>query len=510
MAFKELIDSAWYNLSKIFVPTSVIGGLQITDSSIRYMELRAADGSAQIVVNKSLRLPPGLLEDGKVKDRAGFLAALKFLKHQVTLNSKRKLNVALTIPTGDVYVQAFSIPKLSGAALDEAIKLNLLVISPNPIDKTYYSWKVVGGEIRAENQMEILGVFALRDVIDGLSSVVEEAGFGIAAIEFSSLSLVRILNSYKLIQKNLSYLLIKLTQDGLIFMILKNGELYFNYFHSWDKVAYETAGISVASVLEIIKAESQRVLNFYYSHWGGQVSNIILITGVLTPQISNFIKSEYPDFALTVVDSSKDNLHGARGAALRGLIPRIQDEDINLMGEKVINAFWRDQVFNFIGIWRNTILIVMGFMLVVFIASDFFLIKEYKGIKEVAAVNLQRPETTELAALKTQVAEFNGLVKAVSAAKSLKSDVAPFITKVNSIAAQSGVTISRFGLRTVGLDVNLSGIAPTQDKIIDFKNKIAALPEVYEVDLPLSAIAPNPSGGFSFNTTFKIRALKGF
>jgi len=511
MSFGSIIDSLWHNLSKVFVPTSVVGGLQITDSSIRYVELRPGGPAMHtVVVDKSLRLPPGVLEEGRIKDRNGFVAALKFLKHQISFNAKRNLNVVLTIPAGDVYVQTFSIPNLSGAALEEAVKLNLQVISPNPIDKTYYSWKIVGGMVKDVNQVEILGVFSLRETIDDLSSAVEEAGFGVAAIEFSSLSLVRILNSLKLIEKDVAYLLIKLTQDGLIFMIIKNGELYFNYFHSWGKASFENDNVSVAAVLDIIKTESQRVLNFYYSHLGGQINDVLLITAVLTDQIAGVIKSEYPNFGLKVVNSARNNFHGAWGAALRGLVPRIQDNDINLMGEKVVNAFWRDQIFSFVSVWRNTVLIVLGFMLVVFIASDLFLAKEIKNIREIAAISLKRPETSELAGLQAKVTEFNNLVAAALSARNLVNDVTPFLKKMNSMAIDNGITVSRLGLHAAALDVNLSGTARTQDQIIAFKNKLAALPQVSDVSLPLSGIVPDANRGFSFSTTFKLKTLNGF
>lgn len=507
MSFKSAVASIWYNLSKIFVPTSAVAGLQITDSSLRYVELKPNGKSTPLVVaDRSLRLPPGIMENGRIKDRGAFLAALRSLKRLIALNSKRKLNVILTVPAGNVYAQSFSVPKLSGVALEEAVKLNLQVISPNPLDKTYYSWKIVGGQLQDSNQMEILGVFALRELVDELSSVVEEASFGIAAIEFSGLSFVRILNSLGIAEPSVTYLLIKLTQDGLVFMIIKNEELYFNYFHSWGKIAYENGSIPVSSALDIIKTESQRIMNFYYSHRGEQIKDIILISPVLSVQIADLIKSEYPTLKLSMVDSSKSNFHGALGAALRGLIPRIQDEDINLMGAKVMNAFWRDQVFNFIAIWRNTVLLVMGFMIIVFATADLFLIKQSEEISMAAAID-QKSAAGELETLRSKAEEFNTLVASALKARDLTRRITPFMNNLNSIASENGVTFPHIGFSVAGLTINLSGAAPAQDKIINFKNKLAAVSNVAAVSLPLSGIAPGPSGGFTFLMTVTLKAL---
>ena len=86
------------------MPLPSVGGFQITNSELRFLELRQEEkGNLSVARIGSLRLPPGIIESGKIKDRANFIAALKSLRDQIVLKDKRVVNVVLMISIGDVY-----------------------------------------------------------------------------------------------------------------------------------------------------------------------------------------------------------------------------------------------------------------------------------------------------------------------------------------------------------------------------------------------------------------------
>lgn len=500
MKFSKLLQK----LNKIFLPSGVVSGLQITNSALRFLHLKLDRGNLFVVKNASLRLPPGIIESGAIKDRANFVSALNKLHGQIEVNPQKNINVILTIPTGDVYAQAFNVPAIQGENFEEAVKLNLQVISPVPLDQTYYSWKVVGDTNRVGGQRELLGVFVQKEIIDGFVSCLEEAGFGVAGIEFSSLSMARLLYFYRIINKDSSYLLVKMTQEGLIFMILRNGNLYFDYFHSWDKFTNEGKGVTIDAINAIIYAESQRVLNFYSSHWGGQIKKIILITPALIKEIAEFLKSSYPSFEIAVLSSDKENLHGVKGAALRGLVSTPLDPDINLMNPEGMNAFYQDQSLVFIKFWASIAVTVMVFLFAIFGSADFFLNKYAETAAANMNVSLSVSDAKELSVLQADADKFNGAVGFIEKYKGESYSLSSLLASINGVL-DSGIIVSRIFLGGSDNTGALEGLAKDQDTFTSFKNRLSNLPNVSDVNLPLSNINAQSNGEVYFSLTFKLK-----
>lgn len=495
-------------VNKFLIPKKAVAGLQVTNSDLRFLELAIDKGNIFIKRSATLRLPPGIIEHGRVKDKPNFIAALKNLRSQVTKKESENVNIVLTIPTGDVYAQAFNIPKVAKSGLEEAVNLNLQVISPIPMDRTYYSWKVVGEGDKmfssgGAGQIELLGVFVEKSIIEDYTDCLEASGFGIAGIEFSSLSMARLLSHYKVIDDKSSYLLIKMTQEGLIFMILKNGNLYFDYFHSWDKFAGEGKGVTIDSINDIIYSEGQRIMNFYASHWGGAIKNIVLITPALVDEISQFIQKTYPALSLYAISSDKENLHGVRGAALRGAVQSPLEADINLMNPARFSAFYEDQIIVFTGFWRNVVITIMAFLLIAYGLTDMFLrnrATEARGM----AVGGETPGAPELAALENKASQFNSLLANVESFKGPDPNLYEHFSQIDSVF-DSGIEVSRLRLQGGNSEAVIDGVGRDQETVIVFKNKLTALQNVQDVQLPLNNIQPQPDGRVSFSIIFKLR-----
>ena len=90
MDFKKVLKK----VNRLVFPTPKIGGLEITDSVINFYDL--SNGGTPVV---SLRLPPGIMEDGKVRhgEEANFTEALRTIHSQITADSKKIINVIFKI-----------------------------------------------------------------------------------------------------------------------------------------------------------------------------------------------------------------------------------------------------------------------------------------------------------------------------------------------------------------------------------------------------------------------------
>ncbi len=104
-----------------------VGGMEVSDSTIRLVYFDGKDW-----VLGGVRLEPGVVQMGKVKNHDRFVEALKSVKLQVfgKKYEKRPINVVASLSSISIYSQVFSLPIIKGENLDKAIQLNIQMVSP--------------------------------------------------------------------------------------------------------------------------------------------------------------------------------------------------------------------------------------------------------------------------------------------------------------------------------------------------------------------------------------------
>lgn len=499
MSFKKLL--------KFLNPAPAVGALEITDSTLRF--LRIDNGN---LVKASLGLPPGIIEDGKIKDRPNFVAALKNLHHQIA-SVKKKTPIIISISANNVYSQVFTIPFLSEKRLEDAAKLNLQMISPTEIKDAYYDWQIVGETSAEGGQLEILGAFVNSSLVDELSNALSETDFEVVGAEFSSLALARTVKEVGAgADFNRACILLDISGDGLNFMILRNGNLYFNYFHSWRSLAAgkenePVNGVSVAILEEFIQREIQRLVSFFSTHWSGKIEEVVLVSESLKAEIAKLIQEKLSlkvrELALKEYSGLTANWFGILGAALRGQIPRSQDKFISLAAAGTEERYYRWQILNFIRIWRNAILASLGFIFLVFMIVDSFLARNLSSLNRKLSLNLALPAVSEINFLRDQAKEFNRLVDLASKANEKSTKRSPLFETLSVLAGRA-ITLERVYADYSNNSVFINGTASNETAAINFKNRLASEPNFSEVFLPLASIETNRDGTVAFQVSFKM------
>ncbi|NCQ02589.1 hypothetical protein GW816_00820, partial [Candidatus Wolfebacteria bacterium] len=72
----------------ILNPQPGIGGLEISDSALKFVLIKENK-----LTFTSLNLPAGTLEEGKIKNKENFKAALSKLHSQITFRTKKKIYI---------------------------------------------------------------------------------------------------------------------------------------------------------------------------------------------------------------------------------------------------------------------------------------------------------------------------------------------------------------------------------------------------------------------------------
>lgn len=494
-------------LLNLINPQPVIGGLEISNSGLRFVRIKKDD-----LLSAGLELPAGVVEEGKIKDNSQLTAALSKLHSQITRRKKKKIYVIVGIPDINVYTQVFNLPVIGSNQLEEAAQLNLQMVSPIDFSDAYSDWQTVGESALDGRQTEILGALAPKKIIIDFSNALEQAGFGVAAIEFPALSLTRLaVHSGTGVDAQTPYLLFRLDNDGLNLNIIKNGNLYFNHFEPWLALAKTKEGkISFSDFKDSIIGEVQKVLNFYETHWEGKVNKVILTGSGLIEETAKILSEnlflEVQPLVLQKFNQLSPDYYVALGLALRGLFPRSQDAVVSLASVGTEDKFQQYRIINFINIWRNIVFASLIFMSVVFGLTYWFLFETLES-SAVLSDAAKMPEIAELNILQEEARNFNKKIEFLLQAKQAAFNWSPIFEKINNLADSAGISLGRIFIQSLETPLIINAKAPSQTAAVNFKNLLIQEPRFIDVDLPLSRIILSVDGSAEFNISFNLRNL---
>jgi len=489
---------------KLLNPPPKIGGLEITDHSIRYLVL------GQKLKQASLRLPAGIIEDGQIKNKDNFVAALTSLHKQIT-RFKKPLNVIVSISAANVYTQVFSLPLVARGKIDQAARLNLQMISPIDVNSAYYDWQLIGEESEKKNRLDLMGAFAVSKFIDDLVESLSSARFVTVAVESAPSSLSRAISH--LFVKELAgkpHLVFSLSTDGLDFFILKDNDLYFNRFISWTTLQGENGGgkVDFAVVKDVVNTELKKILNFYTSKWGGVIEDLVLVSATsnkeLVVSIKKNLKIDIHEFSLSKYPDLTVSWGMVLGVALRGLVPRAKDHFISLISVGTEERFQQSRILGFASFWRSVILALLAGMFLIYGVFDFALARSLSSLNrklETAPVGLERDG---MAQLEREAKEFNLLVKKALDAKSQSLKWSPFFRLIRSLAGRK-ISLTQIYLQQENLVVSLEGSTNSEGAVISFKNLLIKEKNIEDISLPLTSIQVDSSGRANFKVTFKLK-----
>lgn len=503
------MNTGFKKILNFFNPEPLIGGLEISDTFIRFVQFRGA--KAKII---SLKLPPAAVEDGKIKDKGQLLLALSNLHGQLVLRKKKKIYVIASISDGNVYTEIFSLPKSAESDLNQAANLNLRMISPIDFEDSYSDWQTVGEKTASGlSQLEILSAFVQKKTIDDFEEIIKQSGFDIAAIEFPSLALARALGELgDNFDRGKNYFLMKVASEGLSFSLFKNNNLYFMHFVSWASAYGQNRQVTFESIKNLTISEIRKVLGFYENHWNESLVEIILVTPTLREEIAKIIEENFSNLkvrnaSLKQFQNLEPSWFSVVGSALRGLISRSQDVFISLASSGTEENFKNYQVISFIKIWRNTILTFLAAILAFLGGLNFLLASNYSELEARKKDISLNPEFDVILELRQEAQNFNQKVNFLSVAAKERNKWSPFANKIIELSNASDIILKRIFIQSADSPVLLVGEATNEDKVFSFKKVLGEQTEFSNINFQLSNFSQT-GGKFTFSITLNAKNLK--
>ena len=481
------------------------GGLEVSDQALRLAYYTGKE--AQMVATV---LGPGVMEHGVIKDPAALAAALAALRIKVpALKHKgKRMGVVVSLSSVPIYTQSFTLPEMSDDELKKAVDLNIQMSSPDDLKKSYFGSRVLSHD--EENaRLEISAAFIDKKIVDDIVEALFAAGFVTTGVESRAISLARVMRERTpSLDPKGSYVLANVDGAGLDLLVIKRGELYFEYAVPWTDVEDDKGQVSIDKFGEMVSMSLRQVLNFYRQHWQDPLAGIIVSSVGLQEQTQKAAAgaSELPVLAIAPAESKvPPEWLVAFGACLRESSSDTDKPEINLAGEVAAERYSNEQMLNFLELWRALVPAALAICVVTLALAYNFLSSTATQValtESTASQGAQEAETERLEASSTM---FNQDVQLMLAAQSHADAYHKMFDEINEIAASSSVAVSRITFQGQSSGIQLSGVAPTEQDIIEFQNLVNADPNFGQATLPLSAITP-AADQYSFSIAIPLAA----
>lgn len=476
--------------------TPKVGALHLQGTTVSYLRL---DGATEAF---SVKVEPGSIQGGRIVDRARVLAALGDLRAQVGggAGEKEEARVVVVMPSEPVYTQEVSIPNVGEARLEESASLNLQMVSPVGQGGAYMHYELLG---EIEDHYELLAAFVEKRVVDEFRAVLEEAGFSPIIFEFSGLSLARLMER-TLGSRDYATLGFYLSSDGLEFFIVKKGKLHFSYFHSWASIQGDAREVSRELFDEVVTREVQKVVNFSLGKFKERPREVVLVAQGLEEEVKTLLMSRFglPVVTLEVGGGFTPPWYAVLGAALRGTRDLGRDTGINLAPLSSRERLFQEQALGFVKLWRNMVGGVLVLFLLFFGGSAYFLNRTERNTARQLAEFTARFNASELSELTTRADEFNALVSSISAVADARVPWHTMLRALEKVMRGYGVTLDRIEIYGKGSGATLTARAPSNDRLLTFKNALAATEGFTNVNLVVAQIAALEDNSVGFTVTF--------
>ena len=238
---------------KIFHTEPDVFALEVSDASIKVLELEA-DGKKDFIRGfADFNLPAGIVEEGRIikKDQLSeaILKTISSVRHRKIKTKK----VVCSLPESKVFLRIISIPKMAEDEAEEAVKWEMEANIPLAIEQVYYDWQFLGSP--KDGKQDILTVAVAREVVDDFIEVLGKAGLEPYGFEAETIANIR---SLVPITDNIGQpsLIIDLGSKKTSFIIQKDGVPFFT-----SSVPFSSLGLddTISKSLNLGFKEAEKV-----------------------------------------------------------------------------------------------------------------------------------------------------------------------------------------------------------------------------------------------------------
>ena len=161
-------------------------GLDISDTSIKFADIKKEEGEFLLSSFDKKNLQPGIVKKGRILNEELLVSEIK----ELLKGKKSTQYAAISLPEENAFFQVVEVPKVKRERLKEAVEYQAEESIPLSVEDIYLDYQIIRNK---RKNLEVLLAALPKKVVDSRISAVKEAGFFPVVAEVESMSTVRAL-----------------------------------------------------------------------------------------------------------------------------------------------------------------------------------------------------------------------------------------------------------------------------------------------------------------------------
>lgn len=225
-------------------------GLDISDRSIKFIELERKNGGFSVSKFGSRNLPQGIIESGVIKQKEKFIDFLKSIKEE---SGAKFINVSL--PEEKAFLSRIKIPAVKEEELRSILEFQFEEHIPLPVHDSVFDFEVAekkrgGGK---EEFLDLNVVAFPKSLVESYRDAFKEAGFTPLAFEMEAYAFARVVVPKE--EKN-SCFLVDIGKTRTTFAIINSGSMQFA---STVEIGGDNFDVALAKGLNISQLKAEEI-----------------------------------------------------------------------------------------------------------------------------------------------------------------------------------------------------------------------------------------------------------
>jgi len=233
-------------------------GLDISDLSLKIAKLEKKGNFFRLVSFGEVEVPPGIIEQGEIKNEERLVEILKKGKKLVKGKELKTKYVVVSLPEEKAFLQVIQMPKMSREELREAIRIEAEDYIPLPLEEVYLDFQEV---LPLHNQLDHLDILIAalpKSTVDPYLSVLKKADLRPIVFEIESQAISRALVKDQIIPSRLLIIDLGATRTSLI--IFSGSSLRFTFS---IRISSQELTEAISRALKIKKGEAEKLKREY-------------------------------------------------------------------------------------------------------------------------------------------------------------------------------------------------------------------------------------------------------
>lgn len=179
-------------MKKLFSPVPESFGFDISDLSIKIVELNAVGKNIKIGAHGKKNIPMGIIEKGVIKDEPTFIQLVREAVEEIGGSRLKKKWVVASVPEREAFLRIVQLPQMSQVDIKHAIKWGAEQNIPLDLEDAYYDWQMINTPFQKNlDHIDVLVVASPKQTINSYLRALEMAGLNILSMEIEPIAISR-------------------------------------------------------------------------------------------------------------------------------------------------------------------------------------------------------------------------------------------------------------------------------------------------------------------------------